>query len=93
MIPFLAINAKGGESMSPKQKGQHHHLFLKLFSIGNFKLVSEAPQSSRTKDVLAERPFPRKILTQRGFAPSSPRGRVGLCRGKADPSLMVRLCM
>ena len=23
--------------------------------------------------------FPRKILTQRGFPPSSPRGRVGLC--------------
>jgi hypothetical protein len=39
--------------------------------------------------------FPRKILTQRGFPLSSPRGRVGLCRGKADPSLMVRhyLCM
>jgi hypothetical protein len=39
--------------------------------------------------------FPRKILTQRGFPPSSPRGRVGLCQGKADPSLMVRLylCM
>jgi hypothetical protein len=39
--------------------------------------------------------FPRKILTQRGFPPSSPRGRVGLCRGKADPSLTVRiyLCM
>jgi hypothetical protein len=38
---------------------------------------------------LAERLFPRKILTQRGFPPSSPRGRVGLCQGKADPSLMV----
>jgi hypothetical protein len=39
--------------------------------------------------------FLRKILTQRGFPPSSPRGRVGLCRGKADPSLTVRLylCM
>jgi hypothetical protein len=39
--------------------------------------------------------FRGKFLTQRGFPPSSPRGRVGLCRGKADPSLMVRLylCM
>jgi hypothetical protein len=39
--------------------------------------------------------FPRKILTQRGFPPSSPQGRVGFCRGKADPSLTVRLylCM
>jgi hypothetical protein len=39
--------------------------------------------------------FRGKFSTQRGFPPSSPRGRVGLCRGKADPSLMVRLylCM
>jgi hypothetical protein len=28
-----------------------------------------------------------------GFPPSSPRGRVGLCRGKADPSLTTRLCV
>jgi hypothetical protein len=37
--------------------------------------------------------FSRKISTQRGFPPSSPRGRVGLCRGKADPSLTTRLCV
>jgi hypothetical protein len=30
MIPFLAIHAKGGESMSPKQKDPHHHQFQKL---------------------------------------------------------------
>jgi hypothetical protein len=29
MIPFLAIHAKGGENMSPKQK-EHHHQFQKL---------------------------------------------------------------
>ena len=28
-----------------------------------------------------------------GFPPFSPRGRVGLCRGKADPSLMTKLCV
>jgi hypothetical protein len=27
--PFLAINAKGGESINPKAKGQHHH--FKIF--------------------------------------------------------------
>jgi hypothetical protein len=40
MIPFLAIYAKGGESMSPKQKdrtGPHHHLILKL-EIFNWKI-------------------------------------------------------
>jgi hypothetical protein len=25
--PFLAINAKGGESIQPKAKGPHHHIF------------------------------------------------------------------
>jgi hypothetical protein len=25
--PFLAINAKGGESIKPKEKGPHHHHF------------------------------------------------------------------
>jgi hypothetical protein len=25
--PFLAINAKGGESIKPKAKGPHHHHF------------------------------------------------------------------
>jgi hypothetical protein len=51
--------------------------------------------SKSAKDVLAERLFARKILKQRGFSPSSPRGRIELCRGKADPSLTVRLylCM
>jgi hypothetical protein len=36
--------------------------------------------------------FREKNSTQRGFPPFSPRGRVGLCRGKADPSLMTKLC-
>jgi hypothetical protein len=42
MIPFLAIHAKGGENMSPKAKGPHHHLILKFgdFQVINFKLVS-----------------------------------------------------
>jgi hypothetical protein len=41
MIPFLVIHAKGGESMSPKQKGPHHHQFQKLsFSKEYFQLVS-----------------------------------------------------
>jgi hypothetical protein len=38
-----------------------------------------------------KRLFRGKFLTQRGFPPSSPRGRVGLCQGKANPSLLVRL--
>jgi hypothetical protein len=55
MIPFLAIHAKGGESMSPKQKDQpHHHQFQKLsfskevFSIG-ILLCSKGGESSISK--------------------------------------------
>jgi hypothetical protein len=41
--PFLAIHAKGGESMSPKQKDRTTTLILKKiddFQLVNFKLVS-----------------------------------------------------
>jgi hypothetical protein len=39
MIPFLAIHAKGGESMSPKQKDRtttyfKNLVFQRVFSIG-----------------------------------------------------------
>jgi hypothetical protein len=39
MIPFLAIHAKGGESMSPKQKDRtttnfKNLVFQRIFSIG-----------------------------------------------------------
>jgi hypothetical protein len=37
--------------------------------------------------------FFEENFTQRLFPPFSPRGRVGLCRGKADPSLMTKLCV
>jgi hypothetical protein len=45
MIPFLAINAKGGESMSPKQKDRTTTNFKNFslsigFKEGLFKLVS-----------------------------------------------------
>ena len=41
MIPFLAIHAKGGESMSPKQKDRTTTNFKNLvFSKSIFKLVS-----------------------------------------------------
>jgi hypothetical protein len=39
-FPFLAINAKGGESIKPKAKGPHHHLILNCvskFLIGIFQ--------------------------------------------------------
>jgi hypothetical protein len=45
MNPFLAIYAKGGESMSPKQKDRTTTNFKKNFSIGMiFKLVSHCVQ-------------------------------------------------
>jgi hypothetical protein len=48
MTPFLAIYAKGGESMSPKQKDRITTNFKKSFSIGMncmiFNLVSSCVQ-------------------------------------------------
>jgi hypothetical protein len=36
--PFLANHAKGGESISPKAKGPHHHQFSKLKLRIGFKI-------------------------------------------------------
>jgi hypothetical protein len=39
---FLAINAKGGESINPKAKGLHHHIFKKISKKHEFfQLVCE----------------------------------------------------
>jgi hypothetical protein len=51
MIPFLAIHAKGGESMSPKQKDRttttnfKNFVFQRIFSIG-ILLCSKGGESS-----------------------------------------------
>jgi hypothetical protein len=58
------------------------------FSGSTFEVVEKHERHSDRKDL-----FSRKISMQRGFPPFSPRGRVGLCRGKADPSLMTKLCV
>jgi hypothetical protein len=44
--PFLAIHAKGGESVSPKQKDRTTTLILKTndFQLVNFKLASYCVQ-------------------------------------------------
>jgi hypothetical protein len=56
MIPFLAIHAKGGESMSPKQKDRtttnttnfKNLVFQRIFSIG-ILLSSKGGESSISK--------------------------------------------
>jgi hypothetical protein len=53
MTPFLAIHAKGGESMSPKQKDRtttnfKNFVFSRIFSIG-ILLCSKGGESSISK--------------------------------------------
>jgi hypothetical protein len=57
-----------------------------------FRIHFRSSRKAR-KTFWQKRSFFEKISTQRGFPPFSPRGRVGLCRGKADPSLMTKLCV
>jgi hypothetical protein len=45
------------------------------------------------KTFLQKRSFSEENFDADGVPPFWPRGRVGLCRGKADPSLMTRLCV
>jgi hypothetical protein len=50
-------------------------------------------QSSRKarKTFWQKRSFSEENFDAEGVPPFYPRGRVGLCRGKADPSMMTRL--
>jgi hypothetical protein len=52
-------------------------------------------QSSRKarKTLWQKRSFSEENFDAEGVPPFSPRGRVGLCRGKADPFLMTKLCV
>jgi hypothetical protein len=58
MIPFLAIHAKGGENMSPKQKDRtttnfKNFVFPRILSIG-FLLCSKGGESSVSKNDISK---------------------------------------
>jgi hypothetical protein len=63
----LAIHAKGGESISPKAKGPHHHLILKKsFSIGMiFSLVSPCVQKGER--IVFSNQYPKTLLKTENF--------------------------
>jgi hypothetical protein len=62
---------------------------LRRFQDPTIEAVEKRERCSRRKT------FSEENFDAEGVPPSSPRGRVGLRRGKADPSLTVRLylCM
>jgi hypothetical protein len=92
-VSYLSQKVMSEVSVSRRRRSPSARSALPAYVYSVVFRIPLSKQSKSTKNVLAERLFPRKILTQRGCPPSSPRGRVGFCRGKADPSLMVRLCM
>ena len=49
-----------GRKHEPKAKGPHHHLILKWFSIGNFKLVSYYVQKG--EKVVFQNQYPKTLL-------------------------------
>ena len=60
MIPFLAIHAKGGESMSPKQKDRtttnfKNLVFQRVFSIGI--LLCSKGGESRISKIIYQNPL------------------------------------
>jgi hypothetical protein len=58
---------------------------LRRFQDSTIEVVEKRERRSDRKT------FSEGNFNTEGVPPSSPRGRVELCRGKADPSLMVRL--
>jgi hypothetical protein len=58
-----------------------------------FRIRFQSSQKTR-KTFWQKGSFFEEKIRRRGGSPSfSPRGRVGLCRGEADPSLMTKLCV
>jgi hypothetical protein len=57
-----------------------------------FRIHFRSSQKAR-KIFWQKRSFFEENFNAEGVPPFSPRGRVGLCRGKADPSLMTKLCV
>jgi hypothetical protein len=90
---YFSQKAMSEVSVSRRRRSPSARSALPAYMYSVVFMIPLPKWSKSMKDILAERLFPRKILTRRGFPPSSPRGRVGLCQGKADPSLMVRLHM
>jgi hypothetical protein len=94
-VSYLSQKVVSEVSVSRRRRSPSARSALPLTCTSSFSGSHYRSSRKARKMFWQEDFFPKKILTQRGFPPSSPRGRVGLCRGKADPSLMVRLylCM
>jgi hypothetical protein len=61
MTPFLAIHAKGGESISPKQKDRTTTLILKLrffkWKISNWYLIVFKREESSISKFISQNPL------------------------------------
>jgi hypothetical protein len=57
-----------------------------------FRIHFRSSREAR-KTFWQKRSFFEENFDTEGVPPFSPRGRVGLYRGKADPSLMTKLCV
>jgi hypothetical protein len=88
-VSYLSQKVMSEVSVSRRRRSPSARSALAAYVISGstFEVVEKHERHSGRKDL-----FSRKISTQRGFPPFSPRGRVWLCRGKADPSLMTKLC-
>src|SRR5688572_25712062 len=83
-VSYLSQKVMSEVSVSRRRRSPSARSALPAYVYSVVFGILLSKQLKSTEDVLAERLFPGKILTQRGFPPSSPRGRVGLCRGKAE---------
>jgi hypothetical protein len=71
-MSYLSQKVMSEVSVSRRRRSPSAQLTLPLTCTLVVFRIPLSKQSKRAKDVLAERLFPMKILTQRGFPPSSP---------------------
>jgi hypothetical protein len=80
-VSYLSQKVMSEVSVSRRRRSPSVGLAAYVYSVVFRILLSK--QSKSAKDVLAERLFPRKILTQRGFPPLlAPEGGSGFAEAR-----------
>jgi hypothetical protein len=93
-VSYLSQKVMSEVSVSRRRRSPSARSALPLTCTPSFS-GSRYRSSRKAQKMFWQNDFSEENFDAEGVPPSSPRGRVGLCRGKADPSLMVRLylCM
>jgi hypothetical protein len=81
-VSYLSQKVMSEVSVSRRRRSPSARSALPLMCTPSFSGSRYRSSRRARKDVLAERPFPRKILTQRGFPLLAPKGGSGFAKAR-----------